>query len=73
MQEILNLESKDELTSQNILVVMKKEQIIVQIMENGQYEMAQVLFKDGHPEYLINSIQYSKTKTSGAVLKINLD
>lgn len=42
------------------------------IYPEGRYERVQVLFRDGRPEYLFNAIKHTPTKSSGAVLKINL-
>lgn len=69
----LYLESEDGLNWSEYMRGHHKGVHYFPIMPKGRYERVQVLFKDGHPEYLFNSIQHSKTKTSGAVLKINLD
>ncbi len=42
------------------------------VPEDSRYERVQVLFKEGKPTYLFNSIEHGKDKSTGAVLKIQL-
>ena len=42
------------------------------VPDYARYERVQVLFKDGKPEYLFNSIKHDQTSSSAATLKINL-
>ncbi|MDC0584741.1 family 16 glycosylhydrolase [Bacteroidales bacterium] len=42
------------------------------VCENCRYERVQVLWRNGEPEYLFNSIQREDGYRSGAVLKINM-
>lgn len=41
------------------------------VSDKSRYERVQVLFKDGEPEYLFNSIEREKGISSGAVLKFD--
>jgi hypothetical protein len=43
------------------------------VCEKCRYERVQVLWKDGHPEYLFNAIMRDDRPSCGAVLKINLE
>ncbi len=42
------------------------------VCEKCRYERVQVLWKDGHPEYLFNAIMRGNRENCGAVLKIDL-
>ncbi|TRX52227.1 glycosyl hydrolase family 43 [Fulvivirga sp. M361] len=43
------------------------------VPEGSRYERVQVLFKEGRPEYLFNSIEHGEDKSTGAVLKFQKD
>lgn len=67
----LYLESDDGLNWGPYQLGHQKGSHYFPVSEKSRYERVQVLFKDGEPEYLFNSIQREEGISSGAVLKFS--
>ncbi|MEL7160764.1 MAG: glycoside hydrolase family protein, partial [Bacteroidota bacterium] len=66
----LYLESRDGLSWGDYYRGHQRGSRYFPVSDKSRYERVQVLWRDGHPEYLFNAIQRQDVKSSGATLKI---